>query len=102
MAIIDTYSKNVWDFYIKNKDECLKCIKEWLDEEITPLRGRDPSGFEIVLFSNMDEVHSEKVRQACMKVGVRRETTAGYTPEYNAFVERWFRTNADMSRCQIL
>ena len=30
------------------------------------------------------------------------ETTAGYTPAHNAFVERWFRTNAEMSRCQML
>ena len=37
-----------------------------------------------------------------MKYGVVRQTTAGYTPQHNAFVERWFRTNAEMSRCQML
>jgi hypothetical protein len=26
--------------------------------------------------------------------------TAGYTPEHNAFIERWIRTNAEMSCCQ--
>ena len=34
--------------------------------------------------------------------GVVKQSTAGYTPEHNAFVERWFKTNAEMSRCQML
>ena len=71
-------------------------------KEIALLRGRDPSGFEVVLFSDQGEAFSKKVEEECCKYGVKRETTTGYTPQHNAFAERWFRTNAEMSRCQML
>jgi hypothetical protein len=74
-------------------------IKGWLEHEIKPLRRRDLSNFEIVLFSDMGEAHSEAVRDICVDYGVSRQTTAVYTPEHNAFNERWFSTNAEMSRC---
>jgi hypothetical protein len=101
MAIIDTKTKYVWDYYLKTKDECYIYIREWLEQKIKPLRGRDLSTFEIILFSDMGEAHSEAVRETCAEYGVSRQTTAGYTPEHNAFIERWFRTNAEMSRCQM-
>jgi hypothetical protein len=37
----------------------------------------------------------------CAEYGVLRQTTAGYTPKHNAFIERWFCTNYEMSRCQM-
>jgi transposase InsO family protein len=49
----------------------------------------------------MGEAHSEAVHDICAEYGVIRQTTAGYTPEHNAFIERWFCTNAKMSRCQM-
>ena len=45
-------------------------IKEWLEQEIKLLRGRDLSNFEIVLFSDMGEAHSEVVRDICAEYGV--------------------------------
>ena len=59
IAIIDTKPKYVWDYYLKTKDECYFYIREWLDQEIKPLRGRDLSNFEIVLFSDMGK-HTRK------------------------------------------
>ena len=50
----------------------------------------------------MGEAKSAKVEEVCRKYDVRRETTTGYSPAHSAFVERWFRTNAEMSRCQML
>ena len=66
------------------------------------MRGRTKGDFEITLFSDLGEAESKKVHQLCNKYGVVKQSTAGYTPEHNAFVERWFRTNAEMSRCQML
>ena len=90
MIIIDTKTKYIWDYYVKTKDECYLYINDWLEQKIKPLRGRDLSNFEIVLFSDMREAHSENVRDMCAEYGVLRQTTAGYTPEHNAFIERWF------------
>ena len=50
--------------------------------------GTDPSGFEVVLFSDMGEAKSNRVEELCSQYGVRRETTTGYSPAHNAFVER--------------
>ena len=102
MAIIDVKTKYVWDYYLETKDQVFEKIQEWLKRETKLLRGRDPLGFEVVLFSDMGEAKSAKVEELCSQYGVRRETTTGYSPAHNAFVERWFRTNAEMSRCQML
>jgi hypothetical protein len=102
MTIIDVKSKYAWDYYLETKDQVYPKIQEWLAKEICAYRGRDPSRFEIVLCSDKGEALSKQVESKCIKYGVHRETTAGYTPAHNAFVERWLRTNAEMSRCQML
>ena len=66
------------------------------------MRGREKEDFEITLFSDLCEADSRKVHRICNQYGVVKQSTAGYTPEHNAFVERWFRTNAEMSRYQML
>ena len=50
----------------------------------------------------MGEANSRKVIDICREYGVVKQQTGGYTPEHNAFAERWFRTNAEMSTCQML
>ena len=102
MAFIDTKTKYVWDYNIDKKDKCFQCIQEWLEGEVSVMRGRDKGDFEITLFSDLGEAESKKIHRICNQYGVVKQSTAGYTPEHNAFVERWFRTNAEMSRCQML
>jgi hypothetical protein len=102
MAIINMKTKYVWDYYLESKDQVFQKIQEWLEEEIALLRGKDSSTFKVVLSSNTGEAKAAKVEKACRKYGVRRETTTGYSPAHNAFIERWFCTNAEMSRCQML
>ena len=55
-----------------------------------------------MLFSDMGEANSRKVIDICRQYGVVEQRTGGYTPENNAFAERWFRTIAKMSTCQML
>jgi hypothetical protein len=40
-AIIDTYSKYVWDDYRSAKDDVYKVLSAFYETEITKLRGRD-------------------------------------------------------------
>ena len=96
-AIIDTYSKYVWDGYLAAKNEVYKVLSDFCDTEITKLRGRDPTTFEIFLMSDLGEAHSKKVISLCNKYGIVKQATSGYTPQHNAMVERWFRTNGEMS-----
>ena len=76
----------------------LECIQEWLEGEVATMRGRTKGDLEITL---LGEAESKKVHKLCNQYGVVQQSTAGYTPEHNAFVERWFRTNAEMSRYQM-
>jgi hypothetical protein len=75
-------------------------LSTFCDTEITKLRGRDSTVFEIFLMSDLEEAHSKKVIRLCNKYGIVKQATLGYTPQHNAVVERWFRTNGEMSRCQ--
>jgi hypothetical protein len=78
MAIKDVKTKYVWDYYLETKDQVFKKIQEWLEKEIKLLRGKNPLGFEVVLFSDMGESKSTRVEELCSQYGVRRETTTGY------------------------
>ena len=63
MAIIDVKTKYVWAYYLETKDQVFEKIQEWLEKEIKQLRCRDPSGFEVVLFSDMGEAKSTRVEE---------------------------------------
>jgi hypothetical protein len=70
MAIIDVKTKNVWDYYLKTKDQVSKKIQEWLENEIQLLHGKHPSGLKVVLFSNMGEAKSNRVEELGLQYGV--------------------------------
>jgi transposase InsO family protein len=100
-AIIDTFSRYVWDYYLKTKDEVYSVTSDFCETEVVRLRGRDESTYELVLISVLGEAHSKKMIKLCNKYGIVKQSTTEYTPEVNAYVERWFRTNGEMSRCQL-
>ena len=102
MAIIVNFTKYVWDYYLVTKDQAFNVIAEFLEKEIQALRGRDRSDYELVLMSDLGVSHSKNIIAACDKYGILKTSTAGYKPQHNAFIERWFHTNSEMSRCQIL
>ena len=81
IAIIDTKTKYVWDYYLKTKNQCFECIQEWLEGEVQTMRGRTKGDFEITLFSDLGEAESKKVHKLCNKYGVVKQSTAGYTPD---------------------
>ena len=100
-AMMDTCSAMVYGDYLKNKDEAHDVLSCFFDTEIVALRGRDTTEFEIILMSDC-AAHTNKIIKLCRKHGILKQSTAGYTPQHNAFVERWFRTVGEMSRSQLL
>jgi hypothetical protein len=69
-AIIDTYSKYVWDDYLAAKDEVYKVLSDFGETEITMLRGIDHTVFEIFLMIDLGEAPSKKVINLCNKYGI--------------------------------
>jgi hypothetical protein len=53
--------------------------------------------FEIFLMNDLGEAPSKKMIRLCNKYGIVKQATSGYTPQHNAVVKRWFRTNGEMS-----
>ena len=101
-ALMDTATKFVFDDYLQDKVEVHDKISWFLDTSITALRGRTGATYEIMLLSDLGEAHSNKIINTCRKFGVLKQTTAGYTPDHNAFSQRFFRTVGEMTRCQML
>ena len=99
---MDTCSAMVYGDYLQKKDEADDVLSYFFDTEIVVLRRRDTTELEIILVSDLGEAHTNKIIKLCRKHGILKQSTAGYTPQYNAFVERWFRTVGEMSRSQLL
>ena len=95
-ALMNTASKYVFDDYLQDKDEVHDKIS-WFLENITALRGRTGATYEIILLTDLGEAHSNKIIKTCRKFGVLKQTTAGYTPDHNAFSECFF---AQWEKCQ--
>ena len=76
-------------------------LSDFCKTEIVKLRGGDKGNFELFLMSDLGEAHSNKIIKLCSKHGIVKQTTAGYTPQVNAYAERYFRTNGEMARCQL-
>ena len=91
-ALMDTASKYVFDDYLQDKDEVHDKISWFLETYITALRVRTGATYEIILLTDLGEAHSNKIIKTCRKYGVLKQTTAGYTPDHNAFSERFFRS----------
>ena len=97
-AIVDTATKHVFPSFIEHKDQ----LSWFFETYIVALRGRPNTNYEKFLITDLGEAHTTKIIQTCRRHGIVKQSTAGYTPDHNAFLERYFRTIGEISRCQML
>jgi hypothetical protein len=71
-------------------------LSGFCETDIVKLRGRDKGNFEIFLMSDLREAHFNKIIKLCSKHGIFKQITEKYTPQVNAFVERYFQINGEM------
>ena len=76
-------------------------LSDFCEDHIIPLRARDRRPYELFLMTDLGEARSKKAIALCAKYGIVKQATAGYTPDHNAFVEKFYRTVGEMSRCQL-
>ena len=101
-AIMDTATKHVFPSFIETKNQVHDKLSWFFETCIVALRGRSNTNYEIFLIADLGEAHTNKIIQTSRKYGIVKQSTAGYTPDHNAFSERYFRTIGEMSRCQML
>lgn len=98
LSIVDDYSRNLWIFIQKAKDETFENFKSWktLVEnqtgwKVKRLRTENGLKFCNEAFDNYYDVF-----------GIARHKTIAGTPQQNGFVERFNRTILERVRCMLV
>ncbi|CAA7028144.1 unnamed protein product [Microthlaspi erraticum] len=94
ISFIDDYSKKLWVYFLRTKDEAFSKFKEWkeaveshTEKKIKCLRTDNGLEFCNTLFDDL-----------CRKSGIKRHRTCTYTPQQNGVSERMNRTIMDKVR----
>ena len=95
LSIIDDFSRKVWVYLLKSKDQILESFKTWktlvenqVDRKVKCLRTDNGLEFCNTAFDNFYKEN-----------GILRHRTVPYTPQQNGVVERMDRTLLEKVRC---
>jgi len=95
MTIIDDYSRKIFIYFLKTKDQALECFKDFkASSEIE-------TGHKVkcVRSDNGKEYINKNFSTYLRTHGIRHQTTIPYTPEQNGVAERANRTIVEKARC---
>ncbi|KAH9671238.1 Integrase catalytic domain-containing protein [Citrus sinensis] len=98
LSIIDDFSKRVWVYVLKHKDQVFEKFKEWksLVENQT---GRKMKKLRT---DNGLEFCNQRFDSYCAHEGIARHKTVRMTPQQNGLAERMNRTLMDKVRCMLV
>ena len=76
VSFIDYFSRNIWIYFLKNKDEVFNKFEEFksLIENDTEKKGKTFRS------DNGREFTSNEFKELCRYLGIKREVTAPYNP----------------------
>lgn len=92
--LVDDYSRKMWVYFLKNKDEALNAFKKFLALVETGSERK----VKVFRTDRGGEFSSNEFKNFCEEVGIKRHYTAPYTPQQNGVVERRNRTVVEMGR----
>ena len=92
IGFVDSCTRYAKVYFMKTKDECLKRFQEFTVDVGIP---------NIIVTDGAKEYLSEAFKDFCCEKGIRRETSAPYTPQENGKIERIWGTTMGMVRCLI-
>lgn len=97
MSIIDDYSRKVWVFLLKSKDQAFITFVNWkkLVENQTRRKVRK------LRTDNGLEYCSKEFDDFCTREGIARHRTVARTPQQNGLAERMNRTLLERVRCML-
>ena len=97
MSIIDDFTRKVWVYFMKTKDEAFEKFVEWVnlvenqtDRRVKTLRTDNGLEFCNKLFDGF-----------CESIGIHRHRTCAYTPQQNGVAERMNRTIMEKVRSML-
>lgn len=97
LSIIDDYSKRVWVYILKSKDEAFEKFKEWK----SLVENQSEKKVKKLRTDNGLEFCSGWFNKFCKDHGIARHLTVPGTPQQNGTVERMNRTLLDKVRCML-
>lgn len=97
VSFIDDYSKKVWVYFLKSKDEAFDKFKEWKLE----VENQTGKKIKCLRTDNGLEFCNSKFDQLCKESGVKRHRTCTYTPQQNGVSERMNITIMDKVRSML-
>ena len=100
-GIIEYKSKHVWLFCRKNK-KVSSCIESFLVDEIVRLRASNPELGIITFVMDNGESKSTIIEHMMLSYNIVQQYTTYNTPEYNALIERFWRTIVEMATAILL
>lgn len=95
LSIVDDYTRRVWVYLLKTKDEAFTRFKEWKTLEENQV-GKSLKGLRT---DNGLEFCNEEFDNYCKDHGILRHRTVRKTPQQNGVAERMNRTLLEKVRC---
>ncbi|WZZ72276.1 hypothetical protein YC2023_083646 [Brassica napus] len=97
VTFIDDFSKKVWIYFLKTKDEVFAKFREWKAEVETKTEKK----VKCLRTDNGLEFCNKQFDDYCKKARIKRHITCTYTPQQNGVSERMNRTIMDKVRCML-
>ena len=97
MSIIDDFSRKVWIYILKTKDEAFQKFKQW-KKMVEVQTGKKVKHLRT---DNGREFLKDEYKKFCLEEGLMRHTTVRYTPQQNGLAERMNKTLLERVRCML-
>ena len=97
LTIIDDYSRKVWPYFLKTKDDTFAVFKDWK----VMIEKQTERKVKLLCTDNGGEFCSDAFNNYCRQEGIVRHHTIPYTPQQNGVAERMNRTIISRARCML-
>ena len=97
LSIIDDYSRMVWVFVLKTKDNTFDAFKTWK----IMIENQKGERLKVIRTDNGLEFCNKEFTQLCNESGILRHLTAHGNPNQNGLAERMNRTLLERVRCML-
>ena len=97
VTFIDDFSKKMWVYILKSKDQLLNKLEEWK----AMVKIQTSHKVKILRLDNGGEYILKAFDAFLSKHSIVRQTSAPYTPQQNGVAERANRTIVKMARCML-
>ena len=97
VTFVDDFSRRVWVFTMKKKDEVLGVFLRW-KAQVENQTGRK---IKVLRTDNSGEYKNDPFLKVCQKSGIVRHFTVRKTPQQNGVSERMNKTLVEEVRCML-